>query len=76
MIIHYIKTYRINASIVRFSDIFSLTDNHPEKAFGKFLKLIKENKKIIIDNKKHNFELIDTKIIEKKYKSYIKKKKK
>ena len=75
LIIHYIKTYRINASIVRFSDIFSLNSNHPEKAFGKFLKLIKENKKIIIDNKKHNFELIDTKIIEKNINLILKRRK-
>lgn len=65
LIIHYIKTHRINASIVRLSDMFSITNNPTNKAFGKFLKLIKENKKIIVDNKKHNFELIDTKIVEK-----------
>jgi nucleoside-diphosphate-sugar epimerase len=75
LIIHYIKTYKISASIVRFSDIFSLTSNPSEKAFGKFLKLIKENKKIIVDNKKHNFELIDTKIIEKNMNLILKKRK-
>ena len=73
LIIHYIKTYRINASIVRLSDIFSITNNPTNKAFGKFLKLIKKNKKIFVDNKKHNFELIDTKIIEKNINLILKK---
>jgi nucleoside-diphosphate-sugar epimerase len=75
LIVYYIKTFRINASIVRLSDMFSMTNNPTNKAFGKFLKLIRENKKIIVDNKKHEFELIDTKIVEKNINLILKRKK-
>lgn len=59
----YSKNYGVKFHILRLSDIFSKINNPKNKALNKILNRSKNNQNIFIDNKKHNFEYVNTDVI-------------